>query len=265
VSLVAALPQIPNFRDAGGLWTANGPLRTGALFRSSLLSRISSDDQAALLRLGIRQVFDLRTDEEVARHPDQLPPGIELTTADVLADRPENAAATVGSIVSNRDDPASIEAANAAVGDGRARAHMLDAYTHFVTLPSAHAGFRLVLTGVARADGASVIHCTAGKDRSGWAIAVTQLVAGASHDDVIADYLGSNAGMEVAYRPMLERFAAAGGDAEGLSHMIYVQRQYLETALAHVDREFGGVHGYLSSALGMDQADIDRLARVLAP
>ena len=251
------LPDIPNFRDAGGL--PSGSLRPGVVFRSAQLSGHSTTDDAALLGLGVSSVYDLRTADEAAHRPDTLPSGIRITLLDVLADRPHSGAAAVASLVTAKQDGTTISDINDAVSGGRARDLMIETYRHFVSLPSAHASYHALLTALAADDGASVIHCTAGKDRTGWAIAVLQRLCGTDMDDIVTDYLGSNAGMERAYRPMLEAFAAQGGDAEALADMIFVQPEYLDAAITLMHHVHGGLDQYLTSTLGLDAATLERL------
>jgi protein-tyrosine phosphatase len=258
-----ALPGIPNFRDAGGL--ATGGLRPGVVFRSAQLSPLTDEDHARLLELDVRAVYDLRTHDEVTHRPDTLPPGLEATVLDVLADRPHSGAAAVASLVTAKQDQTTVEDVNDAVSDGRARDLMIETYRLLVSLPSAHGAYRSLFASIARGEGASVIHCTAGKDRTGWAIAVLQRLAGATMDDVVADYLTSNAAMEDAYRPMLDTFAAAGGDAPSLSDMIFVRAEYLDAAVTLMHRVHGGLDGYLSRGLRLTPDEVRQLrGRLLA-
>ncbi|MCX6434330.1 MAG: tyrosine-protein phosphatase [Actinobacteria bacterium] len=251
---------VPNFRDAGGLATASGrPMRTSVIYRSSSLFDVSEAAQEALLAIGVSDVFDLRTTAEVAHRPDTLPPAITLTVDDVLADRPHSGAAGVTSLINDHVDRASIDDINASIGGGGAKATMLETYRHLVMLPSAHRGYRRLLTSITSSAGASVIHCTAGKDRTGWAIVVLQLVAGAGMDDILDDYLLSNEPMRRAYGPMMEAFAAEGGDAESLAHMMLVEPGYLDEALTLMRAQFGGLEGYLVTGLGMETSEIDLL------
>ena len=251
---------VPNFRDAGGLATVSGrSMRTGVVYRSSSLFDVSPAAQEALLAIGVSDVFDLRTTAEAEHRPDSLPADITLTVDDVLADRPRSGAAGVASLINEHVDRASVDDINASIGGGRAKATMLETYRHLVTLPSAHRGYRGLLTGVTSSAGASVIHCTAGKDRSGWAIVVLQLVAGVGMDDILDDYLLSNEPMRRAYGPMMEAFAAEGGDAESLSHMMLVEPEYLDQALSLMHSQFGDLEGYLVTGLGMETLEIDLL------
>lgn len=250
-------PEIPNFRDAA--LAGSGALRPGVVFRSAQLSGHSPDDDRALLALGVRRVYDLRTVDEADHRPDRIPHGISVTLLDILADRPHSGAAAVASLVTAKQDRATVAEVNLAVGAGRAHELMLETYRHFVTLPSAHAGYRSLLTDLAAGEGASVIHCTAGKDRTGWAIALLQRMCGADLADIMEDYLASNAAMEQAYRPLLDAFASEGGDAEALADMIFVKPDYLEAAISVMSREHGRLDDYLSGALGLDAGTLGEL------
>jgi len=250
-------PDIPNFRDAA--LAGSGALRPGVVFRSAQLSGHSPDDDHALLALDIRRVYDLRTADEAEHRPDHVPGPITVTLLDVLADRPHSGAAAVASLVTAKPDRASIAEVNHVVGGGRAHELMLETYRHFVTLPSAHASYRALLRQIAGGDGAAVIHCTAGKDRTGWAIALLQRLCGADLADIMDDYLGSNAPMEQAYRPLLDAFASEGGDAEALADMIFVKPDYLEATISLMYREHGRLGDYLSGALGLDARTLSAL------
>lgn len=260
------LPDIPNFRDAGGLATASGrPMRPGVVYRSAQLFGLTPEQQGDLVGLGVTEVYDLRTREEVDHRPDSLPGSITLIVDDVLADRPHSGAAEVASIVNAHADRASAERINAVVGNGKAKHLMIETYQHFVTLPSAHRAYRGLLAGIAQGRGGAVIHCTAGKDRSGWGIALLQLVAGAHMEDVLADYLLSNEPMRQTYGPMLEAFAAEGGDADSLAHMMLVEPDYIDAAFALMHTQFGDLDGYLSRGLLLTPVELDLLrSRLLA-
>ncbi len=249
--------SIANFRDAASV--GSGSLRPGVVYRSAELSSVSDTDLEHIADLGVAHVFDLRTADEVAHRPDRLPESIHLRVLDVLADRPHSGAAAVASLVTDKQDHTTIDDVNDAVGFGRARDLMIETYRHLVSLPSAHANYRELFSGIAQAQGASIVHCTAGKDRTGWAIAVIQHLMGVRHEDVLADYLATNERMSIAYGPMLDRFEAAGGDVDSLRRMIFVEPDYLDAAATLVRKAYGDFEHYLSRALGMRGADITAL------
>ena len=106
-----------NLRDLGGYVARDGAVvRSGKIYRSDQLSRISPDDLARIAALGLRTDYDLRTAEERAEVPDELPPGVNTIWLDVLADADQSAPAQLGKLL---QDP---KAANAALGGGKVEA-----------------------------------------------------------------------------------------------------------------------------------------------
>ena len=78
----AALSGTWNFRDVGGITTADGPVRRGVVYRSAVLSRLDPEGQAALESLGVTDVFDLRGTREIAAEgADQVPDSVTVRHA----------------------------------------------------------------------------------------------------------------------------------------------------------------------------------------
>ena len=81
------IASLPNLRDVGGHKTRDGRVvRTGLLYRSGQPVKVAPDDAKKLAALGLKSVYDLRTADERKSAPDELPPGVEATWLDVLAD-----------------------------------------------------------------------------------------------------------------------------------------------------------------------------------
>ena len=238
---------IPNFRDLGGQRTGDGSLvRHGLLYRSTDLSRADARATEALGRLGVRTVFDLRTDAERERWPEteSLPSGAAYVVADVLRDSPEATPAQVMPLLS---DPAR---AREVLGDGRSERAFVDKYREFVSLASARRAYRRLLTELAVPDRLpAIVHCTTGKDRAGWAVATFLLLLGVPEAAVMDDYLASNDALEDTRREMLEPLAARGVDIALFEPMMVVKPAYLEAAFEEMRRAFGSLDGYL--ALGL--------------
>lgn len=261
----ALLAVAPNFRDAGGVPTASGRrLRSGVLFRSSQLDRLAGTPMSALERLGVSAVYDLRTGPERAAAPDALPASVGLVVADVLADNPDAGAARLAAMSSATPPPTPAEL-NSSLSHGRARAMMLACYEDFIALDSANQAYRCALTGLARGSGALVLHCTAGKDRTGWGTAVVQLFLGVPESLVMADYLESNQRYRRALDPLLDHFERSGGDRAALADVVDVRPEYLETALSAVQVRYGSLEAYLSAGLGLAPADLAGLESRLLP
>lgn len=253
------LPSIPNLRDIGGHPTREGGrIRTGLVYRSVDLSHLDDRDAAALAVLGVRVVYDLRTDAERAIAPDRLPSGADLIVADVFADDVGASPAAFGPIL---EDPA---AAERALGNGRSARFFLEKYREFVTLPSAIAAYRRLYTGLARTDGRpALVHCTTGKDRTGWAVAALLLLLGVPVDHVMDDFLASGPALAPLMQPILEEFRSRGGDVALLEPLIGVRPAYLESALDEVRVVYGSLQGWFATGLGIDEAGQDALRSAL--
>jgi protein-tyrosine phosphatase len=248
------IATVPNLRDLGGWPTADGHVRYGLLFRSAEFSDLQGEDAAAFARLGIRSVFDLRTEAERAKQPNQVPPGIEYVVLDILKDSAQAGAAQLLAVLG---DP---KAAEAMLGGGKAVALFEESYREVITLPSALAGYRQFFSAIAGEQHTpAVFHCTTGKDRTGWAAAATLLLLGVGHDDVLADYLLTNDQLLPALQPVLDQFRSIGGDPDLLTPVVGVQTDYLETAIGEMHKRFKTIDGYFSQGLGLDAATIDRL------
>jgi protein-tyrosine phosphatase len=249
------IAALPNLRDVGGHAARDGGfVRTGLLYRSTDLAGIDAADAAALARLDIRTVYDLRTAGERAGQPARLPPGSAYVVADILGDSP---GMTPGELSTLVEDPA---AAEKALGGGRAAAFFVTAYRDFVRLDSARAGYRSLFAGLAGgASTPALFHCTTGKDRTGWAAASLLLLLGVPDDAVMEDYLLSGPRLQPVVEPWINAFAARGGDPELLRPLVGVRPDYLEAALDEVRRRFGSIEGYFEEGLGIDSRSREAL------
>lgn len=253
-----ALGSVPNFRDIGGYATRDGGVvRTGAVFRSTDLSRLSDADSAALAPLGIRTVYDLRSAAERDRAPDRLPPGANAVALDVLEDR--GGSAITAQMLRVIEDPTIAETE---LGGGRAAQYFESSYRDFVTMPSAIRAYRAMFGELAAGEQESLpvlVHCTTGKDRTGWATAALHLLLGVSEDEIFRDYLSTNDYLLPALSVVFETFESQGGDPALLEPVLGVQRTYLESALAVMEDRFGTVENYFADGLGIDDKAQNRL------
>ncbi|MFC4602556.1 tyrosine-protein phosphatase [Rhodococcus kronopolitis] len=250
------IASVPNLRDIGGYPTADGAkVRTGVVYRSTDLGRVVDGDVAALDALGIGTVFDLRTAAERELLPDRIPTGAKEIALDVLADTdPSAAPAMMQQILT---DPALAEQL---LGAGDAKDYLAKSYREFVTLPSAVAAYQELFTDLARGGDAPVlIHCTTGKDRTGWAVASLLLFLGVDEDTVYTEYLLTNEQLLPAFEPVFDKFRAAGGNPDILLPILGVRRTYLDSALDQVRADFGDVAGYFERGLGLEPRDLAAL------
>jgi protein-tyrosine phosphatase len=257
--------SVSNLRDLGGIpLSGGGRVRAGRVFRSASLHRLDPAEPA-IVGLGIRTVVDLRTAQERASRPDRLPPGARLVTADALADQ-ETAGdkPSVAHLVELLADPAG---AGRALGGGGAGRVMEQIYRSFVTDAAAHRAFRTVLEQAAGPDaGPVLIHCTAGKDRTGWSAALILVLLGADPETVEAEYLAVRDAVCAAFGKMISGFVARGGDPAIAGALIGVDREYLAAAIGEARAKYGSVEGYVHDALGLADGTVARLrAHLIEP
>ncbi len=241
------LATAPNFRDIGGYRTADGRwVRMGLAWRSDQLDRLDDADLATVARLAPALVADLRTDEERRRGADRLPPSAQGLVEDVMADSPPGGAGFL--TVKSPEAAADL---------------MIAVNRQFVALGSARAAYRGLFARLAGAPGGVVYHCSAGKDRTGWASAVLLTALGVPRETVIEDYLASNAYLTAKNQAMFARMPPA--QAANITPVMTVRRVYLEAAFDEATRRYGSFDAYLDQALGLDAAAVARLkARYLA-
>lgn len=246
---------VPNLRDLGGWQTrSGGSVRYGLAYRGTELDRLQGDDMAVFANLGIRAVYDLRTEAERAAQPDQIPPGSEYIVVDVLKDASSAAPAQILTALSNPKLAAEM------LGGGKVLTLFEQGYRQIVSSPSALAGYRRLFSDLLAEKYRPVFfHCTTGKDRTGWAAAALLSILGVPEELVMQEYLLTNEQLLPAVQPVFDRFAADGGDPELLRPVLGVQKEYLNSAFDEMRQRFGTIEGYFSQGLGLDQAKQDAL------
>ncbi|MDX4951974.1 tyrosine-protein phosphatase [Delftia acidovorans] len=227
-----------NFRDLGGYTGLDGRrVRWRTLFRADHLAGLSAADLDVLQGLKLARSADFRGKMESA-HLAYEWPGIARHALIV--------------------EPTVVQRASAliAAGNDLTAAHaeelMQDTYRSFVHdyAPRFAQLFQLLLDS----QDPLVFHCTAGKDRTGWAAALLLTALGVDEDTVMQDYLLTN---QLYQRPAA---TFAPMPAEVMDVLWRVQASYLAAATDMVRADFGGMQGYLRDALGIDSAARERLA-----
>jgi protein-tyrosine phosphatase len=232
------LTGAPNFRDLGGYRTHDGAaVRRHHIFRSDHLGNLAGEDVQLLsgkLREKVR-VLDLRgvAERETAVCAWPGVPvhslSIEPTIVQVLADLTD-----AGHKLTQAD----------------VVHHMQDTYRGFVR-DNTHR-FAALFGHLLESDGPLVFHCTAGKDRTGFAAALILLALGVPEEDVMRDYMLTNERL----KPKSEW---KGLTPEVASVLYRVQPDFLHAAFEAVDQKFGGVEAYFRDGLGLREAQRARL------
>jgi protein-tyrosine phosphatase len=145
---------------------------------------------------------------------------------------------------------------------------MHDVYERFVTDAGARSAFAQLLTRIADTDGPQLFHCTAGKDRTGWASALVLHVLGVPDDVILEDYLLTNTFSNKTREKYLElvREHLGADKVEVYERVMVAEPDYLQTAYDAVDATYGSLAAYLRDGLGLDDRVPDGLRRrFLAP
>jgi protein-tyrosine phosphatase len=231
-----AIASPSNFRDLAATVHPRVALRRRTLFRSDHLGALDADDVRQIEELGIRRVLDFRGVDERADavcalqgvKVHSLP--IEPTIVQVL-----------GSLV----------AAGQKLDADGVISHMQDTYRGFVRGGTPR--FAEFFAHLLESNEPTVFHCTAGKDRTGFAAALLLFAIGASEDDVMRDYLLTNERLKPPTR------AWPGLDREALAVLWGVRPEFLRAALDAVDADYGDMDNYLRQGIGLGATERARL------
>ncbi|WP_406297493.1 tyrosine-protein phosphatase [Embleya sp. NBC_00888] len=255
------LQSAPNARDIGGYRTSRGlTVKYGQVFRTDALGKATDADVARLASLGLDVSADFRTDTEIAANGvNKLPAG---TVVENLPIADGNLTNITNAAVGSRDPIKQQEL----LGNGKAAAALENIYRGFVDDPAQRAQFATVLRDIA--EGKSVIYnCTAGKDRTGWMTAVVLKALGVDDATVYGDYLASNDNLRARNEGTKAGLKAAGlmQDPTLMDPLLYVQKSYLDTAFAQVQKKYGSFDDYLRKGLNIDPiTELKLRARLLA-
>ncbi|WP_254802042.1 tyrosine-protein phosphatase [Kitasatospora sp. SUK 42] len=242
-----------NARDLGGYLTADGRvIRGGVALRSDGLNHVTAEDLGPLGALGLHGVVDLRSEDEVREAGrDRLPDDVAMHHLPLLA-ADFDIHATVHQALADR----SPRKQRALLGDGRAAAMMTGLYRWFVTDEVARERFAALLRLLAVPGGVPLLfHCSAGKDRTGWAAALVLTALGVGRETVTADYLLTNARSAPVVDRALDDFGSRGlmREPELLLPVFRADRGYLDAAFAEVRAGWGGFDAFWREGLGLDE------------
>ncbi|HXV00817.1 MAG TPA: tyrosine-protein phosphatase [Caulobacteraceae bacterium] len=242
-----SLEGVENFRDFGGYPAAGGRrLKSRRLYRSASHGRATDEDLAAIAALGIAVVVDLRRTQERARDPSRRHPQFASHVID-------------NDIGEGEEDSWVAHVSRSDLSEASFRDYMFRYYAEAPFNPRMVDLYARYFDVLASARGPVLIHCAAGKDRTGILAALTHHLAGVHPDDMIADYLLTNDEARLARRlpQMIDYIAEIAGrvpPAAAVRVGMGVEAAYLETALAAMTDRYGGVDAYLEKALGVDGA-----------
>ncbi len=248
-----------NVRDLGGYVTYDGAkVKSGKLVRADALAKLTDADLQKLAALKLQKVIDLRTPAEVqSMGADKLPAGVALVARPI---DDGGMFVKMYQAISSKDP---VQQQNM-LGDGKAEQIMQNVYLNFFT-PDALGKFGQSVRDLADTANATLYHCTAGKDRTGWLSYVTLRAVGVPESVARQDYLLSNqyrAAADAALRAQLQQ-AGIMQNPDLLIPLQEVRDAYLDVALQQIDEKFGDFGKYLTDGLGLDGWTLMKLRKNL--
>lgn len=246
--------RLINTRDLGGIEVPGGKIVPGRMIRSGMLG-VASKSDVQRLNGNVSTVIDFRSNVERQEIPDPAIEGaknIHLPIIDELA-------AGV-----SRDSESDEEAMSMLIHDpDSAMGYMCNMYEEFAVTESARRGYEAFVRKLfENPDKAVLWHCTAGKDRAGFATAIVLEMLGADRETIIADYLETNEYIQDDIDTMIEYYfgsidALDSNTETALRTLFGARREFLEAAIAKAEELFGSFRGFIRDALHIGDDEIE--------
>jgi protein-tyrosine phosphatase len=245
-----------NFRDIGGYRASTHTVRWGKVFRAGVLCYFTPNDHLTIGNLEIRAICDLRRAEERAREPTSWPNSI----AEGLSWEDGTSMPTVRGFAASRPRTAA-----------GMRDSMIELYRALPTWMAPR--IRGLFECIANDRVPLVVHCAAGKDRTGVAVAVLLAALGVDEETILDDYLltndvgnferfiearkDSHLGLAEAHEPLLSM------PQEMRDALFIADGEYLQTALMQIRTAYGDIDSYLKAGVQLDDQTIARVRAAL--
>ena len=257
ISRKLALNKLNNTRDLGGIRTVDGRrIRCGRLFRSGQLYFADEEDRRTLAQLHLRRIYDFRSGEERIEKPDPVIEGAENLHLPVVRDL----AAGI-----TRDENSDRKAVDEIIGrslsdPAYAVRYMSEMYDDLVQDSRSNFYYSRFLEDAARTlcsvPGSAVLwHCTAGKDRAGFAAVLMLEALGVDRAAIMEDYLSTNAYLAGEVGRLLTEIGTAQKlDSSGetaIRCLFGAREEYLDAAYRRVQIRWGSMDRFLQQGLGL--------------
>ena len=259
--MIIQLEQVSNARDIGGIRTKYGTIQTDRLLRSGHLSIASKADEQTLAKHHLRRIIDLRTPTEISNHPDVQIDGVIYENISIMS------ATTFGisyETLNGAEIAVKLQAGiERMINRGETPIdHMRILYKTFVSNQFSHLGYGNFLKMLANSpvDGATLWHCSGGKDRCGTCTALLLHCLGAGKEQIMEDYLLTNEQVTSHAESILAKVRPhVPEDRLALvQSMLLVEDSYLLSFWNEIDRLYGSVDDFIAKC-GVTKQDIEKL------
>ncbi len=252
-----------NCRDLGGIVTPFGTIPQKRLLRSSHLNKITATDVQILLQNDLERIVDLRTALEQQNVPDVLIDEVSYLTVPIMG------ATTFGITYeksSGEEIGVMLEAGIKRMTDRgeQPELHMEILYKKFVNDQVSLDGYRNFLKLLANnpVKGATLWHCSAGKDRVGTCTALLLHCLGASDEQIIADYLLTNEQNKPFIEMVMSKISntLTEKQIQLILGMLSVKVSYLQSFWQEITQKYSNVDNFLS-ACGVTEQEVQNLRK----
>jgi protein-tyrosine phosphatase len=244
-----------NFREIGGLKTQTGELKSGILFRSDELFYLTANDLSHLEKLGIKLIIDLRTPNERKSKPDNFPDSCKIRIINIPffhQKRDLNQMQIAWFLITN-SKKINFEKL------------IIEHYMNNAFERAKEVG--MVLTLISDEHNLpALIHCKAGKDRTGLIAALIQMLAGVPRETIFEEYLATNKFMKQkmeAAEKIIRRMSFFRISPDRIKPLLEVRREYLETVIDEILLRYGSIENYLISSCEVKSNTVEKLKSII--
>ena len=240
-----------NTRDLGGYETIDGKtVKYGMLFRSDKLKNLTPLDCEKLSNLGIKRIIDFRSNEEKQREPNLIPEGMEYIEMPISVDN--KIRGEIFDILNNKSDR-------------DMRDFLIEANRDFILeFKEVFSQFVKIL---ANSPKPTLFHCSAGKDRTGFAAFLIYSILGVDRDTIIVDYLKSNYFIKDSMEQQIENVSIILDitieESRKLIPLLEVNIEYIESAIDTANSQYGSLDYFISEGLNISFKERDLLKELL--
>lgn len=235
-----------NFRPIASYRTKDGrKIIENRLFRSGELAQLNSEDLHFVQSIGLSYIIDFRSKQEIEAKPNPIIKNTKYVNIQALG----------GSM--NQDEM--MVALKKIIESGQSGGFLENVNRNFIRDTACQNAFRQFIDLAIEADGCPFLwHCTAGKDRTGFAAAILLIILGVPMEQIFEDYLQSNNNRIEENKKILEILYTMFPNKDEFDYLkesMSVKASYLKAALDEAENSFGSIETYLEEGLGVT-ADI---------
>lgn len=233
--------NLSNFREFGGIKSHHGIVKKGMIYRGGPLTNLTDEEKETFLNTNVKTIYDLRSDEEISKCPDEIFETIEWKHLDISKEIHDLSA-----------DP---NVFTKSITKESVFNYMQQLYRDIILSNNSQKLFAEMLSDMACEGKPIYFHCTAGKDRTGIAAMLILHVLGVSKEEIFNDFLKTNENIHQIIKKLDKGYQNHRGenfDVEALKPMVGVAKEYLEAAIETIESNYISLDSYIENQLNIN-------------